>query len=99
MPPSTVLYLPLTAFLAVFLKWYAWGFSNYCRDAWNWLDFVCVAIGYVGFIPASAMGNFGDLRSLRALRPLRAISSVRIHSNEPTACPADLATETPALMR
>jgi len=58
------------------IKWTANGLSKYFNDGWNILDFVCVMVGLMGFVPGAALGNFSGLRSVRALRPLRTLNAV-----------------------
>jgi hypothetical protein len=46
---------------------------TYLRDAWNWLDFVVIALAYV------TMGiDLGNLAALRTFRVLRALKTVAI---------------------
>ncbi|XP_043241966.1 sodium channel protein para-like isoform X3 [Amphibalanus amphitrite] len=46
---------------------------TYLRDAWNWLDFVVIALAYI------TMGvNLGNLAALRTFRVLRALKTVAI---------------------
>ena len=40
------------------IKLTAIGCAEYFDDTWNWLDFSCVLIGYLGMIPGSALGSF-----------------------------------------
>jgi hypothetical protein len=48
--------------------------GSYLRDPWNVLDFVVVAIGWVGLLPGIA--NLTALRAIRVLRPLRSINMI-----------------------
>lgn len=50
--------------------------GSYLRDAWNILDFVIIASGYLGMFLGSG-GNLSVLRSFRVIRPLRTISSIQ----------------------
>ena len=47
----------------------------YLRDAWNWIDFVVVLVGWLAYFPA--IENVSAIRSFRLLRPLRTITQVR----------------------
>lgn len=62
------------------LKILALGFlfnqGAYLRDAWNLLDFIIIASGYLGMILAGGGVNLSVLRSFRVIRPLRTISSI-----------------------
>jgi hypothetical protein len=62
------------------LKILALGFifnkGAYMRDAWNILDFIIIASGYIGMILAGGGVNLSVLRSFRVIRPLRTISSI-----------------------
>lgn len=49
--------------------------SSYLRDAWNWLDFIVVIMGWIEIFPN--MPSIRGLRTLRILRPLRSINSVK----------------------
>ena len=51
--------------------------GSYLRDAWNILDFVIIASGYMSMFLASSGVNLSALRSFRVIRPLRTISSVQ----------------------
>jgi len=69
------------AFTALFtiemlIKWVARGLGPYFQDGWNILDFTCVMVGLLAFVPGAALGNFSGLRSVRALRPLRTLNAV-----------------------
>jgi hypothetical protein len=46
----------------------------YLRDAWNWLDFAVVAIGWISI--SGAGGGLSALRTFRVLRPLRTVTNV-----------------------
>lgn len=48
----------------------------YLRDAWNILDFVIIASGYMSMFLEGSGVNLSALRSFRVVRPLRTISSV-----------------------
>jgi hypothetical protein len=48
--------------------------GSYLRDPWNVLDFIVVAIGWVGLLPG--ITNLTALRAIRVLRPLRSISMI-----------------------
>lgn len=50
--------------------------GSYLRDAWNILDFVIIASGYMGMFLQGSGVNLSALRSFRVIRPLRTISSV-----------------------
>jgi hypothetical protein len=67
--------------LKIFGMGFFWNKGSYLRDAWNLLDFVIVASGYVTFFMSSSGSsgsstNISALRSFRVLRPLRTISGV-----------------------
>jgi hypothetical protein len=49
---------------------------SYLRDAWNILDFVIIASGYMSMFLEGSGVNLSALRSFRVIRPLRTISSV-----------------------
>jgi len=51
--------------------------GSYLRDAWNILDFVIIASGYLGMFLQGSGVNLSVLRSFRVIRPLRTISSVQ----------------------
>jgi len=51
--------------------------GSYLRDAWNILDFVIIASGYLGMFLSGSGVNLSVLRSFRVIRPLRTISSVQ----------------------
>jgi hypothetical protein len=51
--------------------------GSYLRDAWNILDFVIIASGYMGMFLQGSGVNLSALRSFRVIRPLRTISSVQ----------------------
>ena len=57
------------------MKWIGFGLWSYFTEFWTILDFIIVAISWIG-IGANASGatSLRSLRTLRALRPLRAIS-------------------------
>ena len=46
----------------------------YLRDPWNWLDFVVVCLGYLGFIPS--IGNYSAIKTIRVFRALRTITAI-----------------------
>lgn len=48
----------------------------YLRDAWNVLDFIIIASGYMSLFLAGSGVKLNALRSFRVIRPLRTISSV-----------------------
>ena len=50
--------------------------GSYLRDAWNILDFVIIASGYMSMFLQGSGVNLSALRSFRVIRPLRTISSV-----------------------
>ncbi len=50
--------------------------GSYLRDAWNILDFVIIASGYMSMFLEGSGVNLSALRSFRVIRPLRTISSV-----------------------
>ncbi len=50
--------------------------GSYLRDAWNILDFVIIASGYLGMFLQGSGVNLSVLRSFRVIRPLRTISSI-----------------------
>uniref|UniRef100_A0A3Q3G5W6 Sodium channel protein n=1 Tax=Kryptolebias marmoratus TaxID=37003 RepID=A0A3Q3G5W6_KRYMA len=64
--------------LEMLLKWVAFGFAKYFRNAWCWLDFLIVGVSLVSLVANaleySDLGAIKSLRTLRALRPLRALS-------------------------
>jgi len=62
--------------IEMLVKWVARGLGPYFQDGWNNLDFLCVVVGLMTFIPGAALGNFSGLRSVRALRPLRTLNAV-----------------------
>ncbi|XP_037081523.1 sodium channel protein para-like isoform X2 [Pollicipes pollicipes] len=73
---SEVLFTAIYTFESV-VKLMARGFIlapfTYLRDAWNWLDFVVIALAFV------TMGvNLGNLAALRTFRVLRALKTVAI---------------------
>ncbi|XP_031560094.1 sodium channel protein 1 brain-like isoform X2 [Actinia tenebrosa] len=47
----------------------------YLRNAWNWLDFSVVVLGYITMLPGVA--NLSGIRTFRVLRALRTISAVK----------------------
>ncbi|XP_068729717.1 sodium channel protein 1 brain-like [Montipora capricornis] len=47
----------------------------YLRDAWNWLDFLVVVLGYVTVAPNIA--NLTGIRTVRVLRALRTFSALK----------------------
>ena len=49
---------------------------SYLRDAWNILDFIIIASGYMSMFLEGSGVNLSALRSFRVIRPLRTISSV-----------------------
>lgn len=51
--------------------------GSYLRDAWNILDFVIIASGYMSMFLQGTGVNLSALRSFRVIRPLRTISSVQ----------------------
>lgn len=51
--------------------------GSYLRDAWNILDFVIIASGYMGMFLSGSGANLSVLRSFRVIRPLRTISSIQ----------------------
>ena len=51
--------------------------GSYLRDAWNILDFVIIASGYLGMFLQGSGVNLSVPRSLRVIRPLRTISSIQ----------------------
>lgn len=51
--------------------------GSYLRDAWNILDFVIIASGYLGMFLQGSGVNLSVLRSFRVIRPLRTISSIQ----------------------
>ena len=51
--------------------------GSYLRDAWNILDFVIIASGYMSMFLQGSGVNLSALRSFRVIRPLRTISSVK----------------------
>ncbi len=51
--------------------------GSYLRDAWNILDFVIIASGYMSMFLQGSGVNLSALRSFRVIRPLRTISSVQ----------------------
>ena len=48
----------------------------YLRQAWNWLDFVVVLVGYVEML-APALPGIKAIRLVKALRPLRTLQRIR----------------------
>lgn len=50
------------------------GKLTYLHDAWNWLDFLVVVLGWVGMLPG--VGNFSAIRAIRVFRALRAMKAV-----------------------
>jgi hypothetical protein len=50
--------------------------GSYLRDAWNILDFVIIASGYMSMFLQGSGVNLSALRSFRVIRPLRTISSI-----------------------
>ena len=50
------------------------GKGTYLRDAWNWLDFIVVFVGWIGLLPGVA--NLTALRAIRVLRPLRSVNAI-----------------------
>jgi hypothetical protein len=48
--------------------------GSYLRDAWNWLDFIVVAISWVSILGIG--GNLSALRTFRVLRPLRTLNAI-----------------------
>ena len=61
--------------MEMLMKWIGFGMWSYFTEFWTILDFIIVAISWIG-IGANASGatSLRSLRTLRALRPLRAIS-------------------------
>lgn len=51
--------------------------GSYLRDAWNILDFIIIASGYLSMFMAGSGANLSVLRSFRVIRPLRTISSIQ----------------------
>jgi hypothetical protein len=51
--------------------------GSYLRDAWNILDFIIIASGFMGMFLQGSGVNLSALRSFRVIRPLRTISSVK----------------------
>ncbi|XP_057317031.1 sodium channel protein 60E-like isoform X2 [Hydractinia symbiolongicarpus] len=48
---------------------------SYLRNAWNWLDFIVVILGYVTMHPA--VSDLSGIRTFRVLRALKTISTVK----------------------
>ena len=67
--------------IEMFVKILSLGFvlnkGSYLRDAWNILDFIIIASGYLGMFLQGSGVNLSVLRSFRVIRPLRTISSVQ----------------------
>lgn len=65
--------------LEMFLKIIGRGFAlhkyAYLRNAWNWLDFLVVVLGYITMLPG--VENLSGIRTFRVLRALRTISAVK----------------------
>ncbi|XP_062604353.1 sodium channel protein para-like isoform X2 [Saccostrea cucullata] len=60
------------------LKWTAFGFKKYFKNAWSWIDFIIVIVS-IAMLCLERFGQgsfhaFRALRSFRVLRPLSAIS-------------------------
>ncbi|CAG0880165.1 unnamed protein product [Cyprideis torosa] len=47
---------------------------TYLRDAWNWLDFIVIALAYLTM--GVDLGNFAALRTFRVLRALKTVAIV-----------------------
>ena len=60
--------------LEALTKTIALGFKSYFRKGWNALDFIVVAVGWIGLLPG--ITNLTALRAIRVLRPLRSINRI-----------------------
>jgi large-conductance mechanosensitive channel len=49
--------------------------GSYLRDVWNWIDFVVVIFGWVGYIPGMTSG-FTALKTVRVFRPLKTMTRI-----------------------
>ena len=64
----------IEAVLKIITQGFFVGKNTYLRNAWNWLDFLVVIIGYIGL--AGLGGNLSGLRTFRVLRPLKTMTTV-----------------------
>lgn len=79
-PPDVAEYVFAAIYTAeMFLKIIGRGFAlhkyAYLRNAWNWLDFLVVILGYITMLPG--VENLSGIRTFRVLRALRTISAVK----------------------
>ncbi|XP_068681874.1 sodium channel protein 1 brain-like isoform X2 [Montipora foliosa] len=79
-PPEEAEYVFAAIYTAeMFLKIIGRGFAlhkyAYLRNAWNWLDFLVVILGYITMLPG--VENLSGIRTFRVLRALRTISAVK----------------------
>ncbi|XP_074630746.1 sodium channel protein 1 brain-like isoform X1 [Acropora palmata] len=79
-PPEVAEFVFAAIYTAeMFLKIIGRGFAlhkyAYLRNAWNWLDFLVVILGYITMLPG--VENLSGIRTFRVLRALRTISAVK----------------------
>lgn len=79
-PPDEAEYVFAAIYtVEMFLKIIGRGFAlhkyAYLRNAWNWLDFLVVILGYITMLPG--VENLSGIRTFRVLRALRTISAVK----------------------
>lgn len=53
------------------------GPHSYLKDGWNWIDFIVVLFGWLGYVPSVPSAGVSALRAFRLLRPLRTLSKLR----------------------
>ncbi|XP_061173525.1 sodium channel protein para-like [Saccostrea echinata] len=59
------------------MKWTAFGFKKYFKNAWCWIDFIIVIVSIaVLCLERFGLGSFNAFRALRSLRVLRPLSAI-----------------------